>query len=40
MAKILLVTPTNVIRAERQNWSTPHLGLWRIAEYEAVSKAE
>lgn len=33
MANILLVTPTNRIRTDLQNWSTPHLGVWRIAGY-------
>lgn len=31
MASVLLVTPSNDIHAERQNWSSPHLGIWRIA---------
>lgn len=32
MANVLLVSPSNeTIRAETQNWSSPHLGIWRIA---------
>ena len=30
MARVLLVTPSNAIQTERQNWSSPHLGIWRL----------
>jgi len=33
MANVLLVSPTNKIRADLHNWSAPPLGLWRIAGY-------
>ena len=28
-----MVTPTNEIHSEQQNWSTPHLGIWRLAGF-------
>jgi radical SAM superfamily enzyme YgiQ (UPF0313 family) len=31
MARVLLISPSNSIGAERQNWTHPHLGIWRIA---------
>lgn len=31
MSNILLITPSNKLHTERQNWSSPHLGIWRIA---------
>jgi len=33
VANILLITPTNEIRADLQNWSSPHIGIHRIASY-------
>jgi len=38
---VLLVSPTNVIHTERQNWSSPPLGIWRIAGWlEPVQHVE